>query len=85
MKTIFNHDLITKLIENKALVVPGLKKIQVNFYDKFGQNQIFIDVWFKKQIVNLKSIIYDLQKTIFFSLSNQLDTTDIKINIVVHA
>ena len=85
MKTIFNHDLITKLIENKALVVPGLKKIQVNFYDKFGQNKIFIDVWFKKQIVNLKSIIYDLQKTIFFSLSNQLDTTDIKINIVVHA
>lgn len=85
MKTIFNHDLITKLIENKALVVPGLKKIKVNFYDKFDQNKIFIDVWFKKQIINLKSIIYDLQKTIFFNLSNQLDTTDIKINIIVHS
>lgn len=84
MKTLFNHELIIKLVKNSALIVQGVKKVYVSIDNiKNDVNEIYVDVWFKQKIFNLKFIANELQKTIYFNLSKQLDNTQIKINIVI--
>lgn len=86
MKTIFNHNLVIKLVQNSASLVPGIKKVNI---DVDSQNTdentvINVSVWFEHKFFSIKSISYELQKKIFFNLSKQLDDTKIKINIIVH-
>lgn len=84
MKTLFNHELIIKLVKNSALIVQGVRKVYVSIDNiKNDVNEIYVDVWFKQKIFNLKFIANELQKTIYFNLSKQLDNTQIKINIVI--
>lgn len=86
MKTIFNHNLVTKLIQNSASLVPGIKKVNVDIEDhNSSENAIInVSVWLEHKFYSIKSISYELQKKIFFNLSKQLDDTKIRINIIVH-
>lgn len=85
MKTRFSNSIIIKLIENVANTVPGVKKIQVEESDiDFEKNKITVDVWFKKNVLNIKSISTELQKTIYYYLSQQLDNFYLAINVRVH-
>lgn len=85
MKTRFSNSIIIKLIENVANTVPGVKKIQVEEGDiDFEKNKITVDVWFKKNVLNIKSISTELQKTIYYYLSQQLDNFYLAINVRVH-
>lgn len=85
MKTRFNNNIIIKLIESAANTVPGVKKVDIDENDiDLEQNTIKVDVWFNDNTLNIKSIAYDLQKTIYYNLSQQLDNFDLKINIQIH-
>lgn len=86
MKTLFNHNLIVKLVKNSATQVPGVKKVSVDIQNiRDDDHEIDVDAWFEHKIYNIISVCNELQKKIFFSLSKQLDDTSIKINIIVHA
>ena len=85
MKTRFNNNIVIKLIENAASVVPGIKKVSVDEKEiDFDKNKISVDAWMKRNVLNVKSIASELQKTIYYNLSQQLDNFDIKIDIRVH-
>ena len=85
MKTRFNNAIVIKLIENAASVVPGIKKIEVDEKEiDFEKNKISIDASVKSNVLNVKSIASELQKTIYYNLSQQLDNFDIKIDIRIH-
>lgn len=86
MKTFFNRDLINKLIKNSATFISGIKRVSADFRAlEISEKEIVVDTWFENDVINISSVAYELQKKIFFNLSQQLDDTSIKVNIVIHS
>ncbi|GAA5414750.1 hypothetical protein [Ureaplasma ceti] len=83
--TRFNNSIIINLITTTANTVPGVSKVEVNEEGiDLESNVITVEAWLSDNVLNVKSAAQDLQKTIYYNLSQQLDNLDLSINIQIH-
>jgi len=82
--TKFSNDVIKKLIKVSASQIAGINDNDLNDNDiVVGDNCISVQVTISQNIINIKSVTLELQKKIYFVLSNQMDSEELVVDITV--
>ncbi len=82
--TKFSNDIIRKLIKVSASQIAGINEGDLSDDDiVVGDNFISVQVTISQNIINIKSVTLELQKKIYFVLSNQMDSEELVVDITV--
>lgn len=82
--TKFSNQILKKLIKISASQVAGVMENALSDEDiQISNELIIVKVKIAEDIINIKSVAIELQKKIYFDLSNQMDEEELAINIIV--
>ncbi len=82
--TKFSNDIIRKLIKVSASQIAGVNEDILSDEDiHVGDNYVSVKITLSQNIINIKSVTLELQKKIYFVLSNQMDCEELIVDITV--